>query len=71
MTKLYRVTVINWGWDSPLTYYANSREEAQAISDRFPGSDGVKYAGRYTDDHAAEILDHHGYEPRTARGARG
>lgn len=59
MIKLWKVTVNNWGWDCPRTYYFRSRKEAEQFAQRFPASDPVQYAGRFTANKAAflEVLD--------------
>ena len=57
MKKLWKVRVNQWGWDSPKTYYAESREAAAAIGEKFPASDNVEYAGNFTDAQAAWLLD--------------
>lgn len=54
--KLWKVTVNQWGWDSPKTYYAKSREEAEKIGSKYPASDAVKYAGNYSDEKAEWLL---------------
>lgn len=48
MKKLWKVTVNQWGWDSPQTFYYESREEAEKDSAKYPASDGVEYAGQFT-----------------------
>ena len=45
----------------PMTYFAESREEAQRVSEKHPASDGVEYAGRFTDEHAADLPRWHPY----------
>lgn len=61
MKKMWKVTVNGWGWDCPRTYFAESREEAQRVSEKHPASDGVEYAGRFTDEHAADLPRWHPY----------
>ena len=56
MVKLWKVTVNNWGWDNPRTYYAVSREEAEKIRSKFPAADPVQYAGRWTEENAKNLL---------------
>lgn len=56
MIKLWSVTVNNWGWDSPRTYYAKSREAAEEIAAKYPAADRVQYAGNYTDERATQLL---------------
>lgn len=52
MKKLWKVSVNNWGWDRPRTKYFESRDEAEKYADKFPASDNVEYAGRFTDANA-------------------
>ena len=52
MKKLWKVTVNDLGWDHPQTEYFETKEEAEAYADKFPASDKVKYAGRFTDRNA-------------------
>lgn len=52
MTKLYKVTVNNWGRSAPKTIYTTSKEAAEKIASQYPASDPVQYAGRYADDNA-------------------
>lgn len=54
--KLWKVTVNQWGWDSPKTYYAKSREAAEKTGSKYPASDSVKYAGNYSDEKAEWLL---------------
>ena len=54
--KLWEVTVNQWGWDRPKTFYAPSRADAQKIADKYPASDPVKYAGNYSDDKAQWLM---------------
>ena len=61
MKKMWKVTVNGWGWDMPMTYFAESREEAQRVSEKHPASDGVEYDGRFTDEHAADLPRWHPY----------
>ena len=61
MKKMWKVTVNGWGWDMPMTYFAESREEAQRVSEKHPASDGVEYAGRFTDENAADLPRWHPY----------
>lgn len=56
MTKLWSVTVNDWGWDQPKTIYAPSREEAERAAARFECSDPVEYAGNFSDRNAAVLL---------------
>lgn len=56
MKKLWEVTVNQWGWDSPKTYYATSRKDAEAIAKKYPASDPVRYSGNYSDDKAEWLL---------------
>ena len=42
MKKMWKVTVNGWGWDMPMTYFAESREEAQRVSEKHPASDGIR-----------------------------
>lgn len=60
MVKLYKVTINNWGRSVPKTIYATSKEAAGKIASRYPASDPVQYAGRYTDSNAAKILAQYG-----------
>ena len=46
MKKLWKVKVNNWGWDAPRTIYTESREEAEALYNKYPAADKVEYAGR-------------------------
>lgn len=62
MVKLYKVTVNNWGRSVPKTIYATSKEAAEKIASRYPASDPIQYAGRYTDANAAKILAQYGEE---------
>lgn len=57
MKKLWKVAVNNWGWNSPRTFYAESREAAAEIGEKFPASDGAEYAGNFTDENAAQLLN--------------
>lgn len=57
MTKIWKVTVNNWGWDNARTYYYKTRKEAQQMHDRMPAADPVEYAGLYTDANARKLLD--------------
>lgn len=54
--KLWKVTVNNWGWDNPRTYYFKAKDEAQEFSNKYPASDGVEYAGNFTDKNAKRLL---------------
>lgn len=54
--KLWEVTVNQWGWDQPKTYYAASREEAEKIGREYPASSHVKYAGNFANDKAEWLL---------------
>lgn len=56
MKKLWEVTVNQWGWGSPKTYYAASRDEAEVIAAKYPASDPVKYSGNYADNKAEWLL---------------
>lgn len=56
MVKLWKVTVNSWGWDSPMTCYAESREEAEKIRSHFPAADPIQYAGRFTAENARILL---------------
>ena len=67
MIKLWRVTVNNWGWDSPKTFYAVSRDYAEKIRAKYPAADPVQYAGNYTEDNAARLLDPVKYYWNTSR----
>lgn len=62
MIKLYKVTVNNWGRSVSKTIYAASFEVAEQIASRYPTSDPVQYAGRYTDSNAKKILAQYGEE---------
>lgn len=46
MKKMWKVTVNGWGLDMPMTYFAESREEAQRVSDMHPASDAADYVRR-------------------------
>lgn len=52
MKKLWKVRVNNYGWDYPVTYYFESRKEAEDFAKKHPAYDDVRYAGRFTDDNA-------------------
>lgn len=54
--KLWKVTVRNWGWDSARTYYFKDKQEARKFSGKYPASDGVVYAGNYTEKNAKRFL---------------
>lgn len=54
--KLWKVRVNQWGWDSPKTYYAASRKDAEAIALKYPASDPVTYAGNFSQDKAEWLL---------------
>lgn len=56
MVKLWRIRVNNWGWDNPRTYYAESREKAEEIGNKFPAADAVQYAGRFTEENAKILM---------------
>ena len=56
MKKLWKVTVNNWGWDSPRTYYCESRNDCLKIYRRFPAADPIKYAGMFTEGNANELV---------------
>ena len=56
MTKLWKTEVNNWGWDSPRTLYARSREEAEKIGRKFPAGGSVKYAGSFDDENADKLV---------------
>ena len=60
MQKLYKVTVNDWGRSIPKIIYATSKETAEKIAARYPASDPVQYAGRYTDANAARLLAQYG-----------
>lgn len=53
--KLWKVTVNNWGWDTPRTYYFQTREEAQQAYDSAPAADPVQYAGLFTEENAQRL----------------
>ena len=55
--KLWKVTVNNWTWDAPRTYYAPSRAEAERIAGNFPAADRIQYAGNFNPDTAGALLD--------------
>ena len=57
MTKLWKVTVNALGWDSPRTFYADSRATAEKIRSKFPASGPVEYAGNFNDENAEEYLE--------------
>lgn len=57
MVKLWKVRVNNWGWNESRTYYAESREGAEAIAEEYPAHDSVQYAGMYTDESADAKLE--------------
>lgn len=57
MKKLWCVTVNGWTWDRPRTFYAESREAAAEIAERFQAHDPVEYAGNFTDENAARLLE--------------
>ena len=56
MTKLWKVTVNNWGWDEPGTFYFKSKEEANKFRQKFPAYNPIKYAGLYPDKKATLLL---------------
>lgn len=56
MTKLYKIIVNNWGWTAPKYLYAETKEEATKIYNRFPAADSIAYAGRFTDNNAKFLL---------------
>lgn len=56
MTSLWKVEVNNWGWSRTRYFYAASRVAAKAVAALFPAAGSVKYAGRYADERAAEML---------------
>ena len=55
MKKLWKVTVNRFGWNYPKTFYVNSRENAEKLSENYDCADPVLYAGNFTDDKAAEL----------------
>lgn len=55
MTKLWKVTVNNWGWDQAKVLYFESRQEAEQAYTAYPAADPVKYAGNFTDEHAEQL----------------
>ena len=57
MKKLWKVEVNNWGWDEPCVLYAESREAAKEIANKYPVSDDVRYAGNFTEANACELLE--------------
>lgn len=54
--KLWKVTVNDWGWDSPRTFYCRSKEQAREIQKEYPASDDIEYAGMFTEDKAKYLL---------------
>jgi len=58
MKKLWKTTVNNYGWNNPRTLYAETRQDAERLLNRYPAGDPVKYAGCYSDSKAAELLDY-------------
>lgn len=56
MTKLYKVTVNNFGWDRPATYFFRTKKEAEEFAEKYPASDKVKYAGRFKEENAKIYL---------------
>ena len=54
--KLWKVTVRNWGWSSARTYYFKDKAEAREFSGKYTASDGVEYAGNYTEKNAKALL---------------
>ena len=54
--KLWKVTVNQWGWDRPKTYYAKSRDDAEKIAKEYPASDAVKYAGNFSEDKSEWLM---------------
>lgn len=54
--KLWKVSVITWGWDNIRTFYFRSKEEAREVSNKYPASSGVKYAGNFTEKNAKQLL---------------
>lgn len=57
MTKLWAVTVNGVGMVMPTTYYTTSRKEAEKIAELFECSDGVEYAGNFSDQQAEMKLE--------------
>ena len=57
MKKLWKVTVNNWGWDRPRTYFTESKKDAVTIYRKFPAADPVCYAGMYTDKNAEAMTE--------------
>lgn len=59
--KLWKVTANGAGWSSAETFYFDSREKAEKFNrdllDSGKVSDGVQYAGNYTDENARDILE--------------
>ena len=56
MKKLWKVTVNEFGWRSPEALYFESREGARKAWAEHTAADGVEYAGRFSDKHAAYLL---------------
>lgn len=54
--KLWKVTVNNWGWSNARTYYFKGKAEAKKFSSKYPASDGVEYAGNFTEKNAKRLL---------------
>lgn len=59
MKKLWKVTVRDFSWNSSKTLFFDSYDSARQVWLAHPSSDPVKYAGRFTDDHAAFLLADH------------
>ena len=56
--KLWKVTVNAWGWDQPRILYFRDKSVASIFAARFPASDPVVYAGKYTEAKAAAKLEY-------------
>lgn len=59
MKKLWKVTVRDFGCRSSKTLFFDSHDSALRVWADYPVADPVKYAGRFTDDHAAFLLADH------------
>lgn len=55
--KLWKTTVNGWGWDRPLDIYGPSRDAVIKKAEKYPAWDRVQYAGAFTPERAALILN--------------
>lgn len=56
MKKLWKVTVNEFCWRSPMTLYFETYEDARKTWAEHTAADDVKYAGCFTDEHAHFLL---------------